>query len=258
MDKRGKSSDVLFSALSDKLSQEMKIITLEGFDVVQSTMQKIASDKPEWFPSGFNGIHAVSNPEMFAGFDVEKSIYYLSVSDEMINGYRPAYEVMEALKKIKDKIPMTFNNEYGIEILWHEIVHGITGISVSRIALGIEPVEEGMVQLAARHSYHKLTEALGGSITHQQAIIKSGLAYPAVTANLLRLFNTAGIDNKLLLDRLSGSQWKSDLIKILAEGLGISSAKVKYLLSRSQELQSSDFMAKIDVQLRNARNKGEF
>jgi len=40
----------------------MKIIELDGFIQVQTTLEGLAARNPDWFPHGFNSIHAVSNP----------------------------------------------------------------------------------------------------------------------------------------------------------------------------------------------------
>lgn len=245
---------MLLPALNRLLVQGMKIIELDGFKRVQEHMAAVAKQHPEWFPLGFNGIHAVSNPELFAGFDPRKGEFYLSTADELVPGFNPAKELQAAVDKIARGEALTFNNEYAVETLWHEIVHGITGVVAARIAIGKEPFEEGIVQLAARHSYSRLLEALGGSAVHQQEIIDHGFAYQKVTTNLLRLFKLAGKDAGILLDYLSGSNWKTDLIKSLADGSLLSSAKIRYLLSKSEELDEVDFRAKLDVQVRNARS----
>jgi hypothetical protein len=70
----------------------MKVIELEGFAEVQKTLAKLAANKPEWFPLGWGGIHAVSNPELFAAFDQRRGVFYVSVADALMPGFSPAEE----------------------------------------------------------------------------------------------------------------------------------------------------------------------
>ncbi len=236
----------------------MKIITLAGFQTVQSAMEVIANDKPEWFPLGYNGIHAVSNCELFAGFDPKTGAFYMSAANEMISGFSPANELVSTFENIKNRIPLTFNNEYSVETLWHEMVHGITGIAPNRYPMNKEPLQEGIVQIIARHGYQQLLMLIGAAPIFQQKIIVSGLAYPNVTGNLLHLFERSrinAIDD--VFNRVQHSNVESLLKALIAERLSISSNKAGYLLNQAESKLSDDFKAKIDVQIRNAqRNKG--
>ncbi len=254
--KEGKVSRVLLSSLSDKLKQTMQIVPLEGFDVVQGKVAQIAQGNPEWFPLGFNGIHAVSNPELFAAFNPKEALFYLSVADEMIPGFSPAKELISAVDKISLAQPLTFNNEYAIETLWHEMIHGITGILKTKYPLNIEPISEGIVQIIARHSYNPLLIAMGSSHIHQEKIITSGLAYPNVTANLLYLLNSANIEVESIIDVVK--EGNIDPLKaLIADKLSLSVNKFGYLLNLAEGKSLSAFKAKVDVQIKNAqRNKG--
>jgi hypothetical protein len=83
---------------------------------------------------------------------------------------------------------LDFHEEYGIESLWHEILHNSqryrqpAGASNSLIR-----VAEGLHQSLARQSYPRLLEALGARATHQDAIRKNGPSYPKSTASYYAL-----------------------------------------------------------------------
>lgn len=253
--KEGKGSCVLLSALSNKLGATMQVIRLDGFDRVQEKMAKLARNKPEWFAGGFNGIYPVSNPELFAAFDPEKNISYFSVASELVSGYSPAHELIDAFTSGK---PMTFNNEYAIETLWHELMHGMTGIKATKHPYNAEPLAEGVVQLAARHSYHMLAAELGLEAIHQDKVITHGLAYPMITANLLALMKISELGGERLLSIImENNDWEAALKAEISANLNISTAKVKYLLNQAEIKNIADFNAKIAVQVKNAqRNKG--
>jgi len=51
MEKRQAKSDKVLSApLQSLLSQDMKIVKLAGFEIVQSRMEELAKEREEWFP----------------------------------------------------------------------------------------------------------------------------------------------------------------------------------------------------------------
>jgi len=246
---------VLSSALNQRLAQDMKIVDLDGFAAVQAKMADIAKQRPEWFPLGFNGIHAVGNAELFAGFDRQMGLFYLSVADELVSGFSPAKELQGALNKIAISEPLTFNNEYAVECLWHEMVHGITGIAPDRYPINGEPIAEGVVQWLARHSYPALMEALGGKAAHYNAVIKGGLAYPQVTSNLIALLDKAALDHGQLSNEIlkEAGDWKVFLSAVLAEKMAIKPKDINALLNYAERLSGHDFAAKLTVKLTNAR-----
>jgi len=253
----GKASPMLLSALNSKITETMKIISLPNFNVVQNKLAELADKNQEWFPKGFNGIHAVSNPELFAALDIQKGMFYISSADDLVSGFSPANDLISAMRKIQSGSELTFNNEYAVETLWHEITHGITGIAPKRYPINIEPLQEGVVQIIARHSYQKLLIALGAKPIFQQEIIASGLAYSNVTSNLLYLFNLSGINPLEIPDIVKNGDTDNQLKELVSERLSISINKAGYLLNQAESKMPSDFKAKIDVQIRNApRNKG--
>ena len=154
----------------------MKIISLPNFNIVQNKLAELADKNQGWFPKGFNGIHAVSNPELFAALDIQKGLFYISSADYLVSGFSPANDLISAMQKIQSGSELTFNNEYAVETLWHEITHGITGIAPKRYPINIEPLQEGIVQMIARHSYQLLLIALGTSRLFNKKLLH--LAYP--------------------------------------------------------------------------------
>lgn len=247
-----KANPMLKSALKSKLktNADMKIITLEQFTPVQKAVSELAIKNPQWFPQGFNGIHAVERADMFAGyFDGN---FYFSVADELVAGYKPAIDLAGAISKSETKNALTFNEEYALETLWHEITHAMTGVFAERLALGVEPLNEGIVQLSARHNYHKLATSLGINVTHQDKIISNGLAYPLVTANLVELIRQAKISGEqiesLLLEH--GNGYLEPLKELLANGLNVKRAGG--LLNKTTILTVEAMREKIKVQQKNA------
>jgi SPP1 gp7 family putative phage head morphogenesis protein len=250
--KDSKANPVLKSTLENKLKNppDMKIITLEQFTVVQKTVAELAVKNPHWFPEGFNGIHAVESADMFAGY--YQGEFYFSITDELVNGFKPAIDLANAFAKANTEITLTFSEEYAIETLWHELMHARTGVTAGRLELGTEPLNEGVVQLAARHTYQEIAKELGINLTHQKKIISNGLAYPVVTRNLLELIKQADISGaeieNLLLSH--GNNYLDPFKGLLAEGLN--TKRVGTLLNAATILTIDALKEKIKVQQKNA------
>lgn len=93
--------------------------------------------------------------------------------------FNPLHEVKGAMKAIAGKKTLTFNQEYAIESLWHEIRHaGAVGWKdikkrTEELAMAMECIN----QFCARRSYGKLLRVIGGSVAHRKEIIKSGYGY---------------------------------------------------------------------------------
>ena len=93
--------------------------------------------------------------------------------------FNPLHEVKEAMKSIAAQIPLSFNQEYAIESLWHEIRHaGAVGWKDIRTRTeDLTAAMECINQFCARRSYGKFLRAIGGSVSHKKEIIKSGYGY---------------------------------------------------------------------------------
>lgn len=93
--------------------------------------------------------------------------------------FNPLHEVKEAMKSIAAKIPLSFNQEYAIESLWHEIRHaGAFGWKdIRKRTEDLTAAMECINQFCARRSYGKFLRAIGGSVSHKNEIIKSGYGY---------------------------------------------------------------------------------
>ena len=258
--KRQDQDGVLLSALNSQLNQDMKITNLIGFASVQQAMTTLAEQKPVWFPQGFNGIHAVSNPELFAGFNPKTALFYLSTADELVPGFKPAYEVQDALAKIQAGEQLTFNNEYALETVWHEMMHGMTQITAIRLELGKESLEEGLVQAISRLSYPELLTTLGYQARHQDHIITDGYAYSRTARNIVALVDAANLDRKTVTDLFLDHKtaWKEPFAEALSAGLAIKKERIGTLYGHAVAKPLADFKAKIAVLFRNApRNSPE-
>jgi hypothetical protein len=185
---------VLSSAFNNAISDvpNMKIIELEGFATVQKTLSELAVKKPEWFPAGFNGIHVVANDNLFAA-TLDNTVYF-SAADKLATGFKPAIELNRAVQKSGTKEALSFNEEYALETLWHELNHMTYQHRVPS-SVKANTVLESAVQFHARYSYQQLLTELNLPATHQQKIIANGYAYDVEVANFRTLIAALNLDD---------------------------------------------------------------
>ena len=102
---------------------------------------------------------------------------------------------------------LTRNEEYSIEVLWHEILHNKS--LNTAILPPIEAVDKGFSrvvaetinQLDARHTYGTLLTQLGGKPMHNEWVISNGYGYNETVGNLRMMLNVAKIDENAFVKR---------------------------------------------------------
>lgn len=165
---------------------------------VRAMIEKYADTEPGEFYGGLKGVK-ISNAKG-AMMACERLYYnktgaYVKESGNTIKIYKtdhyvadpkgnpvvfnPLHEVKGAMKAIAANQTLTFNQEYAIESLWHEIRHaGAVGWKdIRNQTVDLTSAMECINQFCARRSYGKLLRAIGGSVSHKNEIIKSGYGY---------------------------------------------------------------------------------
>lgn len=228
----------------------MNIISNPDFAIVQKTISVLAENNSHWFPDGFKGIHTVDHTDMFASY--HQGRFYFSNQDRLVKGFAPALELTKAIEKINAGQTLTFNEEYAVETLWHEMMHGRAlhaELPKNKNALlSIEAIH----QWQSRRTYQNLLAALKIKAVHQEAIIHTGLAYQTEVVNfgvlleLIKLSNEDELINAIQtiwLSKISAQQAKSEVTQLLAEKTGLKESRIAKALNYLSEMQS-DFKAK--------------
>jgi hypothetical protein len=118
------------------------------------------------------------------------------------DNFCPAKDLQEALRRLGAGEPLTFNQEYAVESLWHEVNH-------NRQVLGVRPgkgnvrhaLMETVNQWVSRRSYQEAFDALGGYVPQRQAqVIASGYGYGDLLKRMGRLTETLGIKDSAIFD----------------------------------------------------------
>lgn len=126
----------------------------------------------------------------------------LKISGYNFGGFNAAKELRGALAAIKKGEPLTFNQEYSVESLWHEIMHAKTKTKRSLMSSRQIASMETVNQFCARHTYDKFLEKLGGKATNKDKILSDGYGYYTEVKNFRQKLKDYGITEKKALDTL--------------------------------------------------------
>ncbi len=180
---------------------------------VKGVIALMAKSNPDYFPTGFDGVSiAKNNMGMMAqgniqGYNKNTGVYTKKTSKIYITdrtfskGFNPANELRGALTAIRDGKALTFNQEYAVESLWHEIRHAgakgwhnhhqryVNGKPYPGRTVTMEVVN----QFCARRSYDVLLKQLGGSAANMNKVVESGYGYSNSINNFNRLLEKYNI-----------------------------------------------------------------
>ncbi len=117
--------------------------------------------------------------------------------------FNPAEELKGALLGIKKGQDLSFNQEYAMEALWHEILHAKTQNPPQKMSSDETRAMETVNQFCARHTYDTFIERLGGKAKHKVQILDEGYGY----STWVREFRT-----RLSTAKISEDQAVSDLM----------------------------------------------
>lgn len=129
------------------------------------------------------------------------------VSTATNSGFNAWAELQGALAAAKQGKPLTFNQEYALESLWHEINHnrqsGLASINhLSRSDLPTQLMET-VNQFTSRHTYTDLLAGMGVTAAHQPQILANGIGYYDYVRNLRTLIAAIGADEAAVAQALT-------------------------------------------------------
>ncbi|WP_139959181.1 hypothetical protein [Flavicella sediminum] len=115
--------------------------------------------------------------------------------------FSPLEDFREALTTIKNKGDFTFNQEYALEAMWHELRHSqARGWANVRRKNHQRTVSMEIInQFCARHTYDDFISKLGGKAIHKTKVIEEGYGYSNLLSNFRYTLNKFGIDEQKTL-----------------------------------------------------------
>jgi hypothetical protein len=166
------------------------VVTL---DHIAGILKDIAAIKPEWLPYGVDKVVASNLDGIFAATD-SRGYFVLSTAEIPAAGGRSGFELtLSAFNKVKNKTPLSFDEEYALESIWHEIGHNRQAHQMlDSMPNEQRIIAEALHQTLARQSYPEFLSVLGGSPSHLQAIRKGGRSYRKSAGSLTALLIALG------------------------------------------------------------------
>jgi hypothetical protein len=176
------------------------LVPTEKLDLsrVRSAMKKIAQENKDYFRRGYVGMFIAPDGEKyFMSTNINGQIF---VNFAQKDGFDAGTSLVSAFEKLENGVALTQNEEYSIEVLWHEILHNKSKNTVNLpattvINMGFQRVvAETVNQLVARHTYPDFLSKLGGKAIHKDWILANGYGYSATVNNLRRLLSALNIN----------------------------------------------------------------
>ncbi len=168
-----RNSDLFYGKLSDI-----------GISKGKYAMMKVG----RYYDSDHRYIKAMGNKLDIHNYDFEvaSGIYF-----------NPLKEVKSALLSIRNESDLTFNQEYSLESLWHEIRHaGAKGWKDNRMADKYSSAAmETINQFCARKSYDQFIAKLGGKAVNQADVLSKGYGYANRLANFRSALECYGVSD---------------------------------------------------------------
>ena len=207
--KRGKDSGVLHNLKEAffKLKDPNYVKDKE----VKQTVTDFASNNPDLFFGGLSNVQitrakgadffmANSRSYLYAtgAYNMKGNTIKIANKDFILASgetFNPLEEVKGALKSISTGAELTFNQEYALESLWHEIRHAAAvGWKDLRNKTELKSRSmETINQFCARHSYSNFVKSLGGKATNAKEIIERGYGYRGWVTNFNKLLGHMGV-----------------------------------------------------------------
>jgi SPP1 gp7 family putative phage head morphogenesis protein len=240
----------------DILSQYSQIVNRNGaarqtlitdLQEVNDVMMDWAKENKWAFPRGYKFVNIGSEDNGIAWTDSKGGIHISDLyhTDKDGKDYLPIVELRDAFANIYKGKALTFNQEYMVETLWHEIMHnrakGATKIFPEHVKFPMETLN----QWVARRTYPRFIRSLGAEPIHQQEILKKGYGYGWCIENLSLLLKEIGLEEETLL-----RPFQSLLLRSPYETIDIAWANL--LAGMSGKSQDKIMSAIADLRLKKA------
>ena len=176
---------------------------IKDISSIKEKMAKIAEENSTYFARGYKDIVPISAEGAgYMSTDADGLIKLNFATDK--NGFNAGESLLSAFEKIKGNTPLSFNEEYSIEVLWHEILHNkslnTTSLPPISSHLGFPRcVAETINQYVARSSYGDFLKGLGRESIHAKAIMDGGYSYNYTLQNVRKILKKAKIEETKFL-----------------------------------------------------------
>ena len=165
-------------------------LDVETADGVRDVLTAIAVQRKDLLPHGVKAV-VVTDDAYLAASD-QRGYFALSRRVDPALGKSGYTLVTQGVTAIRDGRPLAFAEEYGLETLWHEILHNGQARRVPDGPLEVVRLAQGLHQALSRQTYPELLRLLGAEACHARIIREHGPAYPRTVARLSALLQRVG------------------------------------------------------------------
>lgn len=142
------------------------------------------------FKDGPPTIWYSSEMDSFGEWDSKNNLVLSSKLHGAENDFRPYNDALAAVDAIREKRPLSFNQEHALETLWHELTHARSELGKSflryRHSLNNEgpwlTLIETSVEWYSRRTYASFVAGMEGEARHVAQLKEHGYAYKIATA----------------------------------------------------------------------------
>ncbi|MBR3286953.1 MAG: hypothetical protein IKI72_03940 [Bacteroidales bacterium] len=228
--------------------------------ITEKEVKSMITDFARVYPSMFyGGLRSVSIIKADRGFMMANARSYfrgnhqydvksgnrIKIADHDFNVgggllFNPLYEIKSAMKAIAEKRKLTFNEEYALESLWHEIRHAAArGWEQSdHKTPDLSMVMETVNQFCARRSYGQFVRAVGGKPSNLKSVIENGYGYRRWVRNFEQILRHCNISassaHGYFRDRIISTPYeeiKEEVTEFLIKRGGLKRAAAEQLLT---------------------------
>jgi len=185
---------------------------VKSYADITNILKTFDKEHPGMFRNGEFKTLTIHRADYFMATDIKGNILLSNRRFDGIGRFQPSVDLKTALKKIGRHEALTFNEEYAIESLWHEILHNTrTGLRNIRRSSNNYIMMEAVNQLYARNSYDEFLRILGGREKYKEKILREGYGYGDTVYRLRYLLGKLNVNeakiSKALHEQLD-SDWK--------------------------------------------------
>ena len=178
-------------------------------------------------------IKTVRSKRYFMACTRDNEIRISNITFYDYNNFCPNKDLKNALKKMRKGAPLTFNEEYSLESLWHEILHSCQSIrDKSLLPKKDTLIMETFHQWRARLTYGELLQAFGYTPRFATKTLNEGYGYDWLVKKNRWLFKRLKLDARPLL-------------KLSKRGTLIKSSDVESYMSEKLNIDSLDSKMKL-------------
>jgi hypothetical protein len=202
----------------------------KDLETLKTLLQEYAYRLPGDLPHGVKFVRAGGpDDDFYMATDGRGSFWFRHV---VYQGFNSQRDLFGAMACCATRQPMTQEQEYALESLWHEIWHNrqksITALNKLTSAHPVRRFAETLNQAVARLTYPTFVERLGGRSAHQQWVIEHGYGYAETVQRLWQVIRQCGLEPLNIAGELSSVNMTEDLslatrqlAKILAKRSGL-------------------------------------